>query len=90
VTASETMSATEFKAKCLEVLDRVRSGAVGRVTITKRGAAVAVLVPPEPQAAQVERLHGCMRGSVIVPDDVDLTAPVDDAVWGAERGEVHG
>ena len=35
------MSATEFKAKCLGVLDEVTSGAA--VVITKRGKAVARL-----------------------------------------------
>jgi antitoxin (DNA-binding transcriptional repressor) of toxin-antitoxin stability system len=39
------VNATEFKAKCLEILDQVnRTGEV--VTITKRGKVVAELRPP--------------------------------------------
>ena len=40
------MSATEFKAKCLAVLDRVHSRRES-VTITKRGRVVARLVPDD-------------------------------------------
>jgi len=38
------MAATEFKAKCLAVLDRVRDRGEA-VTITKRGRVIARLVP---------------------------------------------
>jgi prevent-host-death family protein len=38
------MSATEFKAKCLAVLDRVHASGEA-VTITKHGRVVAKLVP---------------------------------------------
>jgi antitoxin (DNA-binding transcriptional repressor) of toxin-antitoxin stability system len=52
----------EFKAKCLDILDRIHSRELERVVITKRGVAVALLLPPEAQAAQVERLHGFCEG----------------------------
>ncbi len=68
MTEAETVSATEFKAKCLEILDRVGRGEVERVAVTKRGRVVAVLVPPAAEAKQVEGLHGFLRGSVLVPD----------------------
>jgi antitoxin (DNA-binding transcriptional repressor) of toxin-antitoxin stability system len=51
------VSASEFKAKCLDILDRIHSRELERVVITKRGMAVALLLPPEAEAAQVERLH---------------------------------
>lgn len=88
--AFETMSATEFKAKCLDVLDRIGTRQLQRLTITKRGRVVAMLVAPETEAAQAERLYGFMRGSVIIPPSADLTAPVADEQFEAERGEVHG
>ena len=83
-------SATEFKAKCLEILDRIRSRELGRVVITKRGQVVAMLTPPETESAQVELLHGFLRGSVVVPEAVDLTAPVLDGEFSADRGDIHG
>ncbi len=88
---AETVSATEFKAKCLEILDRVGRGEVERVAVTKRGRVVAVLVPPAAEAKQVEGLHGFLRGSVLVPEELDLTAPVTEAEsFAAERGARHG
>ena len=78
VAISETVSATEFKAKCLEILDRVGSRDLERVAITKRGKVVAVLVPPEPRAEMVKQIYGFLRDSVVIPADVDLTAPICD------------
>ena len=70
------MKASEFKAKCLAVLDEVHD--TGReVTITKRGKAVARLVPvAEPDS---------LRGSVafLVPDE-ELIAPLGER-WSAEE-----
>lgn len=86
----ETIGATEFKAKCLELLDRVSTGQVERVIVTKRGAVVAMLVAPEAEAARVERLHGFMRGTVVIPPETDLTAPVSDEAFSAEDGSLHG
>jgi prevent-host-death family protein len=43
-TANQTVSASEFKAKCREILDRICRREVDQVIVTKRGAAVAVLV----------------------------------------------
>lgn len=56
------MSATEFKAKCLDMMDQLAAGTLARVVVTKRGRAVAAMVAAEPAAA-VDRsaLFGCMR-----------------------------
>jgi len=43
----ETISATDFKAKCLDLLDQVGTRWIGRLEITKHGKVVAVLVPPD-------------------------------------------
>ncbi len=70
------MKASEFKAKCLAVLDEVRDS--GReVTITKRGKPVAKVVPvKEPDS---------LRGSVeILVSDEEFIAPMDD-VWDVEK-----
>jgi prevent-host-death family protein len=87
--ATQTISASEFKAKCLKILDRLASHELDRVVITKRGKTVAVLTPPQPQPAAVTDLYGCMRGSVIIPDGFDLTAPVLDEPLDAELGILH-
>ena len=64
------VGATEFKARCLELMDRVR---VRRETfvITKRGKPVAKLVPLEqtPRAG----LFGCLSGKASITSDI--TAP---------------
>jgi prevent-host-death family protein len=70
-----TISASEFKAKCLALLDRVSKS--GRpLSITKRGKVVARLFPAQP----VERRP--LRGSVVRQGD--LIAPID-VQWEAEK-----
>ncbi len=82
------ISASEFKATCLELLDRVAAGELERVVITKRGRVVGMLQPPERPAAP-ESVFGCMRGSVVIPAELDLTEPVADEAFDAERGLLH-
>jgi prevent-host-death family protein len=85
----QTISASEFKAKCLNILDRLDKHELDRVIITKRGRTVAVLLPPEPQADAARDLYGFMRGSVVIADDVDLTEPVFDEPFDAAEGILH-
>jgi prevent-host-death family protein len=87
--AEETIGAAEFKARCLEILDQVAARAVTRVTITKRGRPVAMLVPPHDEQDAVRRIHGFLRGSVVLPKEVDLTAPTLDEPFDAESGRWH-
>lgn len=86
---SATFSATEFKAKCLSVLDRLAARQFDRVVVTKRGRAVAVLTPPEDEAEAVRQIYGFMRGSVRIPEGFDLTAPVLEEPFLAERGDLQ-
>jgi prevent-host-death family protein len=86
---SRTISASEFKAKCLDILDRIRSRDLECVVVTKRGVPVAVLVPPSADALEVGRLHGFLRGSVVVPPEIDLTAPIADEAFAADEGAIH-
>ena len=86
---SETISATEFKAKCLEILDRISNRQLERAVVTKRGRVVAVLVRPEDEAEQVRRLHGFMRGSVVVPSGLDLTEPTVEGPFSAGHGKLR-
>jgi prevent-host-death family protein len=60
--AADEYAAAEFKAKCLELMDRVRETGVEYV-ITKHGTPVAKLVPytaPEPAS-----FFGSMRGTLL-------------------------
>lgn len=84
------ISASEFKAKCLEILDQLGSRQLDRIVVTKRGRPVAVLTPPASDVEAIRHLHGFMRGSVVVPDGFDLTAPICDEAFTAETGDLHG
>lgn len=84
-----TITATEFKAKCLEILDQLGSHEIERLTITKRGKPVAVLTAPESREDAVRNLNGFMRGSVRGLEGIDLTAPILDEPLDAENGILH-
>ena len=75
------ISATEFKATCLDILDRIGAGEWERVEVTKRSRVVAVLVPPPTPAAELATLHGFLRDSVIIPPGFDPAAPVSACCW---------
>jgi antitoxin (DNA-binding transcriptional repressor) of toxin-antitoxin stability system len=86
----QTISATAFKARCLEILDRLAAREWTQVSVTKRGKVVAVLTPP-PQAVPVtlDDIYGFARGQTIIPEGLDLTEPVLDVVPDAARGILH-
>jgi prevent-host-death family protein len=57
----KTMAASEFKSRCLAVMDDVRKNREA-VVITKRGKAVAKLVPAEETGKEfLGRLEGLVR-----------------------------
>jgi len=67
-TKEKLISATEFKAKCLKILDEL--GAQG-IVITKRGQPVARVTPLH--AIDNSKLIGSMKGKVIVKGDIFST-----------------
>jgi len=77
-----TINASQFKAKCLAILDQV--AATGEtITILKRGRPVAQLVPPVPTGAEYPQQE--LAGTVIFHGDVvEPVLPAD--AWEAERG----
>jgi prevent-host-death family protein len=85
----ETISASEFKAKCLDILNRLGTRKLSRVTITKHGRPVAVLTPPEEATETIRQIYGFMEGSVSGLENFDLTAPILDEPFLAEDGEFH-
>ena len=84
---ARTITATEFKATCLDLLDQVGSGKISRLTVTKRGKPVAVIVPPAGGQHPFDVLYGMMKGSVIAPPDFDFTAPAFEGVMEAAMDE---
>ncbi len=83
------ISATEFKAKCLELLDKVAGRKITRITITKHGRPVALLMPPASREEEALSLFGFMRGRVGAPAGFDFTAPVVDEPLHAQQGRLH-
>ncbi|MDO8667032.1 MAG: type II toxin-antitoxin system prevent-host-death family antitoxin [Gemmatimonadales bacterium] len=69
--------AGQFKARCLELMDRVRAQG-GEIVITKHGEPVAKLVPVE-TPLQPESGFGCMKGTITIFGDI--IAPVEDEDW---------
>lgn len=82
---SQTITATEFKATCLELFDRLASGQVDRLVVTKRGKPVAVLTPP-PAPDDVSELYGFMKGRAIIPEGLENMSPAEDEEFDAENG----
>ncbi len=72
------ISAAEFKARCLKLMDEVAKTRKP-IVITKRGKPVAKLVPAESEARKP--LFGCMAGTVTF--EGDIMAPLD-VEWEAE------
>lgn len=77
----KTVSATEFKAKCLDLMAQVYSGELHRIHITKRGKPFVAVTPDDgadadAKAWTADSIFGCMKGSVTIPDDFDWGAPL--------------
>lgn len=80
--AELSIGVSTFKPKSLELIERVASGKLRRVVLTKRGRPVAALVPID-EAPQ--DLWGALADLMEPIEAVDLTEPVDEA-WAAEDG----
>jgi len=74
----KAIAAGEFKAKCLHLLDEVQQTRQ-EIVITKRGRAVARLVPVE---KEIPTLFGRMKGSGKILGDI--IGPTGE-VWEADQ-----
>ncbi len=72
------MKASEFKARCLQLMDEVAATGVP-IVITKNGVPVAQLAPLEQRP---ETLFGLHRGDIELSGDV--VSPID-APWESAR-----
>jgi prevent-host-death family protein len=74
------ISAAEFKAKCLKLMDKVAKTRES-ITITKRGKPIAKLVPVE---SETRSLFGYMKGTVTILGDI--VSPINEK-WSAIAGD---
>jgi hypothetical protein len=70
----KTVSATEFKAKCLELMDAGAARKLDRVRITKRGKPFVTMTFEPAISPQQAPIFGCMKGTTGIPDDFDWEA----------------
>lgn len=65
--ASQEITATEFKATCLKVMDKVHEKHI-EILITKHGKPIAMIVPvPERES---DEIYGCMANTATIQDDI--------------------
>ena len=77
IDSSNTLKATEFKARCLKIMDDVKEKKQEFI-ITKYGRAIAKLVPV---INDEEKIYGCMQGTGEIKGDIFST----NEQWDAER-----
>ena len=73
--------ATEFKAKCLKLMDRVAKTHES-IVITKRGKPIAKLLPIDEEPEKP--LFGCMAGTITITGDI--VAPIEQE-WSVMTGD---
>ena len=79
------ISATEFKATCLELMDRVQQTGE-EITVTKHGKPLAKLAPIEPSHQAPGDLFGCAKARLSILGDI--VVPVEDLVWSGDEENV--
>ena len=84
--ASQVITATEFKAKCLSLLDEVAASG-DTITVTKRGKPVATLGPAAIRKRPSSR--DSLKGKVHIPDEV-LMADLSDLYTCINEKENYG
>ena len=72
VVLDKTVSATELKAKCLELMDAAAARKLDRVHVTKRGKPfVTLMLVPDEVPIAADSLFGAMKGNTNIPEDFD-------------------
>ena len=80
------ISVTEFKAKCLDLIDKLSRHEIDAIDLTKRGVHIATVTAKErPRQtrdeilAEIRAWQAKMKGSITILDpDFDLTQPIVD------------
>src|ERR1700739_1008537 len=79
--------AGEFKAKCLQLMDKV-ARRCAPIVITKRGNPVAKLVPADPPSARAP-LFGYMAGTAEIRGDIVDTPQLEWSALSADEDELY-
>ncbi|MGH9378645.1 MAG: type II toxin-antitoxin system Phd/YefM family antitoxin [Terriglobia bacterium] len=74
----KTLSASEFKTKCLKILDELEPQGI---VVTKRGRPVAKVMPLRRTGSA--DLIGCMKGKIKIKGDIFSTG----VKWNAQSGK---
>ena len=83
-TEARSITASEFRAKCLALMDEVAETG-GEIVITKRGKPTARLIPPPEMVPSPEGLvapFGFYKGRMEILGDI--ISPIDDLEWEEE------
>jgi prevent-host-death family protein len=78
----ETVSISQFKAKCLALLEQVRKTGE-TILVTRRGSPVAQVIPPPVPSGRASAGFGSMAGTA--RERGDIVKPVSDQDWEALR-----
>ena len=84
------VSATEFKAKSLKLIDEMERSGVP-LTITRRGKPSLTLSAHKAEKVRPKSLFGCMKGTMTIVGDI--VGPIDpdwEAKWDAKWDERLG
>lgn len=92
------MSVTEFKAKCLELFDKVARNEIDSIEVTKRGQPLATISASsrrKPQSREeamiaLRKWQAKMKNYITIIDpEIDLTQPTSNIEdWDAYHGKV--
>ncbi len=74
----ETVSISEFKAKCLALVNQVKRTGIPLV-ITKKGEPIAQVIPP-PEPQKPKSWLGCMRGTGTIVGDI-IAPAMEESEW---------
>lgn len=85
--AELTITASAFKARCLEIFKALECSRLARVTVTRRGRPVAQITG---LALERRGLWGAHPGSAVFAPGIDPTAPVLDEPSDAEKELAQG
>jgi antitoxin (DNA-binding transcriptional repressor) of toxin-antitoxin stability system len=75
---AQVLTVTDFKARCLELFDRLTNGSLDCIEVTRRGKVVAIIKPPAAAEDEARSVHGSMKGMALVAPGFDLTQPILD------------
>ncbi|MGE0408466.1 MAG: type II toxin-antitoxin system Phd/YefM family antitoxin [Amphiplicatus sp.] len=88
-TPFRTITATEFKAKCLKLMDEVAETGE-TILVTKHGEVVAKIAPVGDETPKRKSIFGMHKELIRIPPDLDLTKPIvdPDDVWTGDEDNV--